>query len=274
MRNPKKPGSPIDIARKDDWHNRFKSFADIDRDRIFSWLNQWNSQDRDLGARILDSIYFFDRREIVKCLQLAFDQIPRSDLVHNGSRRCFYVSLTGPARSGDEMISIFRTANGLIDRKYREQFVYPSELVKMKLSEADTVVLVDDFAGTGNQAVQAWNGSDASYQELLSGAGKVYLILAAVTKKAIQQISNDTGMFPIAGKMFRSRDDLFSNDCHVFSSLEKQKVLVYSSRASRKIPKGYGDCGLLVVFQHRCPNNSIALLHCKSSIWSPLFPRV
>jgi len=38
-------------------------------------------------------------------------------------------------------------------------------------------------------------------------------------------------------------------------------------------PMGFGDCGLVVVFQHRPPNNTIPILHEDHSKWTGLFPR-
>jgi hypothetical protein len=43
--------------------------------------------------------------------------------------------------------------------------------------------------------------------------------------------------------------------------------------ASQRHPRGFGDCGLVIVLYHQCPNNSLAVLHASSGNWEPLFPR-
>jgi hypothetical protein len=69
------------------------------------------------------------------------------------------------------------------------------------------------------------------------------------------------------------RDNLFHDDCNHFSNQEKDRVLHYCRMASPTHPRGFGDCGLVMVLYHQCPNNSLAVLHTSSQTWDPLFPR-
>jgi len=50
--------------------------------------------------------------------------------------------------------------------------------------------------------------------------------------------------------------------------------MAYCEEHFPKRPKGYGECGLLFVMHHDCPNNCIPLLHqFRKNKWFPLFPR-
>jgi len=60
------------------------------------------------------------------------------------------------------MLHRFRTANNLGGRRYNSLFRYRSELISLAPGEDDTVVLVDDFAGTGESGMQAWEQVYAS----------------------------------------------------------------------------------------------------------------
>jgi hypothetical protein len=68
-------------------------------------------------------------------------------------------------------------------------------------------------------------------------------------------------------------DSVPDSQCKHFSAAEKSRILHYCKRASPDRPLGFGECGLVIVLSHQCPNNSLALLHATSRTWEPLFPR-
>ena len=169
------------------------------------------------------------------------------------------------------MIACFRQAMGMKERYYDRLFVYARELPSQRLTGNDTVVLVDDFAGTGNQACKSWKNL---FRELVGGAGTVYLMVVAATVQAQDEIRKETDLQVMTQYDLISSDNIFSDDCRHFSTDEKQTVLKYCNEHFPEKPKGYGDCGLLFVLQHDCPNNSIPLLHSyNKDRWMPLFPR-
>jgi len=92
-------------------------------------------------------------------------------------------------------------------------------------------------------------------------------------KGAKQRIGEETTLSLVPVRQMENRDGLYSDDCTHFLQAEKDKILVYSRRAYPAKPKGHGDCGYLLVFQHRCPNNSIPILHRSNRRWDALFPR-
>ena len=61
-----------------------------------------------------------------------------------------------------------------------------------------------------------------------------------------------------------------------FSPEEKRSILTLcrDTRCSNDYIKGYGGCGLLVVFKHGCPNNSVPILwYDNQPHWERLFLR-
>lgn len=102
---------------------------------------------------------------------------------------------------------------------------------------------------------------------------EIILMLVAATSVALKRISDETEMQPLCGTKLRLADNIFASECTFFTDVEKIKLLEYCRRADTKNPKGFGDCGLLVVLAHRCPNNSIPVLHSNHSKWQGLFPR-
>lgn len=168
------------------------------------------------------------------------------------------------------MLYRFRLANDLDKRKWDAMFIYPSQLVLQKLGPDDTVVLVDDFVGTGNQVCEAWLDT---FSELVAGAGRVFLVVVVALTGARRKVTQETELRLIPSHELNKTDNLLSHDCNRFTSTEKQRVLSYNRKANKKHPRGYGDCGLVVVFGHRCPNDSLPILHADHPRWAGLFPR-
>jgi hypothetical protein len=109
--------------------------------------------------------------------------------------------------------------------------------------------------------------------ELLANVGHVYLVLIAATRSAIKKISDETNLSVRASYRLGDGDNIFSETCRHFSAADRTRLLHYCRRAASANPQGYGACGLVVVFQHRTPNNSIPILHVENARWSGLFPR-
>lgn len=285
MKRPLAPGTAVDAKRYKRWINHFGSYrAGILNVTIESWLKQFEKKDRDLAARILDTVEFFGQSQIHAAYRnslAALDGWHKSAAKRKGHWR--FAAMSGSAgESGDAMLYQFRIANGLDAKEFNGFFVSRSDLFRQpmlpegdpqKLGKDDTVVLLDDFSGTGTQVCDAWNDPETSFGALLAGVGKVYLILVAASKAARARISNETALCPMPAHELHDSDNLFSEKCRHFTPADREKILQYCKIADKRNPMGFGGCGLVVVFQHRPPNNTIPILHADNSKWTGLFIR-
>jgi hypothetical protein len=285
MRRPSAPGSPIDANRYRRWVSRFGSYRDgIINITIASWLEQFEERDRDLAARILDVVEFYGQTQILSAFRQTLQSLPGwniSPTERLGNWR-FAAMSSSAGESGDSMLYQFRIANGLDSRRFNDLFVTRSELFRQpmlpendprRLGQDDVVVLLDDFSGTGTQVCDAWNDPETSFGALLAGVGKVYLILVAASRSARQRIVAETTMLPIPAHELREADSVFAEECNHFSQADRARLLHYCRLADNRNPMGFGGCGLVVVFQHRPPNNSIPILHADHPRWTGLFRR-
>ena len=65
MRAPSPRGTSIDVRRYRRWTQRFGSYRDpVTNVTIESWLDQFENADKDLAARILDSVEFYGQAQI------------------------------------------------------------------------------------------------------------------------------------------------------------------------------------------------------------------
>jgi hypothetical protein len=272
MKQPSTRGAPATIGRFEQWLSEFSGYTvQVTRRKIELWLEQFTSDDQDVAARLLDAVQFFGNEHIRAQLKAGLASLNGWDLdpVKRKGRWVFTAFSGSPGESGDSMVHQFRLANGLSLRKYNNLFVHRSELVSLKLGPDDTVVLIDDFSGTGRQAVDAW----PTYEELLSQQPTIYLLLVAATTAAIDVVTTNTDLQISAGTVLGKEANFFSAACKHFNADEKQAVERYCRKVDRHRPKGSGDAGLLVVFAHRCPNNTLPILHTSAANWHALFPR-
>ncbi|MFZ3373959.1 MAG: hypothetical protein WA183_00205 [Chthoniobacterales bacterium] len=266
-------GAAINTRRYLRWLAVFSGYrSQVTQTLIELWLNCFSTKDQDLAARVLDAVHFIGYQHIQTCFRQVLASLEGWHITQRRRRgRWFFVAFSGSAgESGDRMVHEFRMANSLTKRQFNSLFIHRSELVRNNIGPEDTVVLIDDFSGTGTQASDSWRDI---FEELLAGGPRVFLVLVAATTAAIQRIREETDMEVRCCARLQNSDNIFAPECSHFRDEEKSILLRYCRQANRANPKGFGDCGLLLVFVHRCPNNTIPLLHANHEDWVGLFPR-
>jgi hypothetical protein len=285
VRRPLAPGTAVDNRRYRRWISNFGSYRTaVTNLTVGSYLGQFRPADQDLAARVLDTIEYYGQSQIHAAYRQALQALDGWDvLAAKRKGRWRFAAMSGSAgESGDAMLYQFRIANGLDGKRFHNLFVSRADLFRQpllpegdsqKLGKDDVVVLLDDFSGTGQQVCEAWNDPETSFGALLAGVGKVYLIVVAASRAARDKITDETSICLMPAHELRESDNVFSDQCPHFTKADRDKLLEYCRVADRRRPMGYGNCGFVVVFQHRSPNNSIPILHVDNRRWSGLFPR-
>lgn len=273
MKAPRPPGTPVDAQRRRQWVGNFATYRhQVSEQSIDDWLQQFRGEHRDVAARLLDVVDFYSADRISAAFRAAIAGLPGWH--RNAEQRDGKWRFAGLARSAgesaDAMMHRFRVANGLDAKAFNELFIHPSQILLEGLGPDDTLVLIDDFVGTGDSVCSAWK---ESFSELVVGVGRVYLVVVAALTDGRARVADETSMTCVPGHELAAADNFFGPQCGAFSDDEKRTMLRYCERANRKTPRGYKDCGLVVTFQHRCPNNSLPILHVENHRWSSLFPR-
>ena len=272
MKEPLTHGSPIDGRRIQRWMTDFGGYRhNVTESHIEGWLEQFDVADCDQAARILDCVDFFANAKIEASYREALQKLPgwHLDPSSRSGRWHFIAYARSAGESGDSMLYRFRQANALRGHSYDELFPYMRDLLTADLGPEDTVVFIDDFSGTGDQACRTWE----ILQELLPKQPCCYLVLVAATTAALDKIASETRLEVVVDVILTEADNIFSASCQHFPPADQEIVLRYCELADSNIPRGYGDSGLVVVFAHNCPNNTIPVLHKNHPGWIGLFRR-
>lgn len=273
MKIPLPLGSPIDHQRMTGWVSIFTAYRhSVNEQRIDRWLSQFSDNHRDIAARVLDCVDLVSNEQVSTGFRSSLQSIEgwNVDIAQRVGKWRFIAFSVSAGQSGDSMLHRFRHANRLTGKQFNDQFIHKSEILSSDLGPEDTVIFVDDFSGTGSQVVESWN---ENISELVPNTSKVYLLLVASTQAARELIERETGMTVVSSIELNETDNIFSNSCAHFTDAEKGVLLQYCETSNRRFPKGYGECGLLLVFAHNCPNNSIPILHSHNHSWEGLFRR-
>lgn len=273
MKAPQPRGAAIDVQRRRRWTGNFSTYRhQVSEQTITDWVGQFSAAHRDVAARLLDVVDFYSMDRISGAFKTALAALPGWHITkaqRQGKWRFAGLSRSA-GESGDAMMHRFRVANGLDGKKFNELFIHPSQILLEKLGPDDTLVFIDDFVGTGNSVCKAW---EESFAELVSDVGKVFLVVVAAIDEGRKRVSDETDLTCVAGHELTKNDNFFADQCNAFTKAEKDVVLRYCERAFKNEPKGYKSCGLVVIFQHRSPNNSLPIFYVEHGRWSGLFPR-
>ncbi len=272
MKKPKNRNSPIDLKRIGGWVREFSGYRhQVPEDRIREWLTQFNGH-LDIAARLLDCVEFINNEQIRTAFRTMLNALPGWH--HTKSQRTgewrFVPYSASAGESGDSMLHVFRHANNLASSRFNELFIYRSDLLRKRLGANDTVVLIDDMVGSGEQVCSSW---DEAFAELLTEIGNVYLIVVVACDHALQRIADETDIQLVPHMQLHDEDNTFDNDCTHFNADEKSTILKYCKSVNGAHPKGFGDCGLVLVLAHAIPNNSLPILGETTDNWEPLFRR-
>lgn len=277
---------------------RQRVWAGVDQARLGSWFVQFADRDAQLlGACLLDQLIFRSRdqvdamlRSLVTCSEVQkaigtshYD----NELVERLSPRrpdprirlSPVISLDqAPTKSGPYILRRLQKSLGLNPK----WMIWPQSIVK-EAAVFDTLFLVDDFCGSGQQfrdflsanALDLWMESSPSHKI-------VYLTLAAHSKGkhfieanypavrliAAETLSDDHSFF--SGSFFRELpDDAIRSKL----SSDYQKISTWCGLGGGVGRFGHESMGLTYAFEHGTPNNSLPIYWFDNEKWMSLLDR-
>ena len=273
-------------------------------------------EDRALHALyLLSRFMYFGNRQMRELMRVLFRDLYRYPIVQqirktNGDttdihyiRRAFqealdktlFLGVGNPSESGSHLLYYFRQENGLP----RTRFIHGHEIFKrshlsmqnpyaatlsLRDPSVDRYVFIDDFCGSGRQA-EAYSKGIVDDIKVLNPAIQVLYFVLLGTKKGMDAV-RQRATFNIAQCVFELDESFqcFSSSSRYFPSpwpeithaFGEDICRTYGETLDPKDPLGYGNCQLLLGFQHNIPDNTLPIFWSEGSQekpWVPLFKR-
>jgi hypothetical protein len=198
----------------------------------------------------------------------------------------------GEGKSGQYYASRYAEENGVSQRSIVSPRDFSTNLAAYveRYGDISAIVVVDDIVATGNSLARNMRGFLGEHQPLLRKLDVPIIALAlAATAEGEDRVISEIKKIEWADFNLRicdplsERDFAFGNNAIWVDQEERERAQALCTDLGANIypdnPLGYGGHGLLVVFPHTCPNNSLPILHSSARAgakhkWFPLFPRL
>ena len=255
----------ITLARK------FSSyFTTIDRNDVRAWLRQFHTEHLDVALKLLQFVDFYDTPRITNAYRTAHQQL-LATIGSNSLDGITFFTFGRAGKSWDQMIYLYRNANDSIPLT---KFKHYSEITSFfrgfdEDSEEHKLVFIDDFIGTGSQAMETW---DRLCEIPFPRESQVFLVTLVGFGKAIDEIMENTDLRVVTPRYLSEENRVFSPENTVFDDTERDILRTYCESVGQG-PMGFGNCQASVVFYYKAPDNVISILRGHTEDWTPLFPR-
>lgn len=190
--------------------------------------------------------------------------------------------LGGVAKSGARYGWLYADENNIASDAVIERDRLGRALSTLK--DVNALILVDDFIGSGQSAIEAFRQlSDSDRDQLRAPALLVvYIVVCGFEAgRAKLEAALDEMQLPIQVHLcdpLTEADRCFADNSHALPDQEtrvrvREIAASHGSRLVKNAPLGYADGQALVVFETNCPNNSLPILWAERADWRPLFRR-
>jgi hypothetical protein len=266
----------------------------VGEERVRAWLEQFGElAEQRLMFTLLQHIRYEDEVTMRAAFAAVHQMIERDLVGRDIARRtigrqqkrsdiavCF---VAGQGKSGSQYARVYADLN----RIYVDQVVGIAELPNFLGVHSETrgVILVDDFIGSGNTAIECLRGQGQMAVKALSERSiPTYLGIVCGYRSGIERVEafaaeGGLDLRVMAGDVLTDGMKCFAAGAGVFSSDSERAAAEriarsYGERLVAKNPLGYGDGQSLVVFNRQCPNNVLPILWKEvKGKWVALFPR-
>lgn len=291
----------------------------VDRRHIDLWLSNFTGKTADVETErahalmLLSHVMYFAERELRELLRALFRdhyryraiQDIRSKMggttdvksIHEQFdavlQRTRFLALGNPSESGTHLMYWFRQENQLP----HELFVHPFELADRSLDDPEAgladpeiqrLIFIDDFCGSGTQAVRMASALLPLMRRLANTSGVTLDISYLVLFANVSGIANvrDKAQFDCVETVFELDDSykVFSDHARQFTTARegisqdtaRGVAEAYGRDLSARWPLGFKDGQLLLAFHHNIPNNSLPIIWAgrpEQESWHGIFRR-
>lgn len=257
------------------WFNNFKgevSNADEEQEIALKLLLNFIYYNEREVKYLCKSAYSVFQKEIIKEFILEGHSIDEAKSMFSEYLKRYKFSCIGrPSESGCFILYYFRQINCLPLSFFLERLDDITE-------NTESLILVDDFLGTGDTAVLFWE-SPIIQNIIKNSQIKLYYMVLSALEIGLNKVKANTNFKIICPQIFGEEYRVFSNSSFIFPQEEKKesakKVCEFygNNLEGGKYALGYKGSEALLGFHHNIPNNTLPVIWSDKKGWFPLFPR-
>lgn len=261
-----------------------------------SWLNNFSDpEDIDIAIRLLEFYMFISESLVEELLKwstrkaLHAIQEKCCMTLQEVLNKCYFSFIPGeipkPCDSGHIFVRMLR------DRLHIcEDNILDFSKIECNLIAKDSpFILVDDFVGSGEQCIKAWNDANAlgfSMSGYVATGNIVIYAPLLMTQYGYNRIlENCPGLILCPTHIIDDEYNLFSDNCIFWHYNDIPKDNVYRFIISKSVQlkwypnkehvsyKGFHDLGLALSFHHGTPDATLPIFWACETNWNYLFQR-
>lgn len=268
-----------------------------------AWLANFKKEERPFAFNLLN-VFIYYNENLVDALFRAAVQRLSVPMVHSATSvqdarnrwRRFLASVQityvqgedpNPTDSGQLFARKARQVLGIDQKQITDPKQVPPALLQ---KPGSSVIIVDDFVGSGNQMIETWHrsyGSTAGQPDTFAGAvqngASVYFIPVVATRYGLDKIESEcSGLMISPAHVLDDRYSLTAPDSILWPDALKPDALSFLRNASRRAGivdecefgwRGFHDLALALAFHHSVPDATLPLFFWNRNGWKPLIAR-
>jgi hypothetical protein len=237
----------------------------VRRPNIIRWIAQFPRKSQNVAAKVLGGLTYYSASNIHALTRELVAIVYENFKI--AKNKIFFIPIGG-AGSGSQIIARHLKSIGTVPKSCVLNLI---DVGRIKPSENQVIVLIDDFSGTG-QTIKDWWKNVSTL--LLPTKAKIILGILVLNSSARNNIEEVGPIF--CTTELNETHNVFHINSRKFDDKEKKQLLHACQKTGchERFLRGNGENGLLVVFKHGCPNNSLPILwHEKVGYWEKLFNR-
>lgn len=240
----------------------------ISQDKIESWLSNFeNKNDRITALKLLDKLTYIQNRDMKIFIKASYNKL-LAEINKDNLSDCEISSIGENTSGSTHFLKPFQEENRISKKLFRT--IENLNLVNGNNKLKDTLILIDDFVGSGNTFIKWYNTNI----DLLNNFKTIFYVCFTAFQKGIDKIQDETKVQVICAYLIEESQQAIEGTLFKDEETKNIKDLVekYSSRIGTDYIFGYDNCQLLLSFEDNIPNNSLGLLWWPKN-WIPLLER-
>lgn len=252
--------------------------SDVNEADVLNWLYNFEEPDWQMALHLLTKVNYYGEKRCIEVLTYGLNQI----INDTGDEVFLIIPVAGVGKSG-HMIAYIISKIIKEDKNTLKSKCF-LDTTKVDLAKPFTIILLDDFSGSGKSIADFWHSISDYYPKPIHICALTVTHMLNARKNLAKENIMIYGIEHVPA--FAQRKSPFGGVSKmrlVRSFAEKYGQRLYPKKMNHRGlyigPLGYACSQSLVCFHHTTPNNTLPILWaCKkdrstNKPWRPLFPR-